>query len=119
MTSVHRLARTPRNQVDMLKKLVLIALACALPGLVSAQAAGDAAKQKVSMCIGCHGIPEYKASFPSVYRVPKIAGQNVKYLENALLAYRKGERSHPTMRGIAGSLSDKDIADLAAYYGAK
>lgn len=71
------------------------------------------------MCIGCHGIPEYKASFPSVYRVPMIAGQNAKYLENALQAYKKGERSHPTMRGIAGSLSDQEIADLAAYYAGK
>ena len=72
-----------------------------------------------AMCIGCHGIPEYKASFPSVYRVPKIAGQSAKYIENALNAYKKGERSHPTMRGIAGSLTDQDIADLAAYYGTK
>jgi cytochrome c553 len=102
----------------MFKKLVLIGLASVLPAVATAQGSGDAARGKVSMCIGCHGIPEYKASFPSVYRVPMIAGQNPKYLENALLAYRKGERSHPTMRGIAGSLSDKDIADLAAYYGA-
>jgi cytochrome c553 len=102
----------------MFKKLVLIGLASALPAIAIAQGSGEAARSKVSMCIGCHGIPEYKASFPSVYRVPMIAGQNPKYLENALQAYRKGERSHPTMRGIAGSLSDKDIADLAAYYGA-
>jgi cytochrome c553 len=33
------------------------------------------------------------------------------------MAYKKGERSHPTMRGIAASLSDQDMADLAAYYG--
>lgn len=102
----------------MFKKLVLIGVASVLPAVVAAQGSGDAARAKVSMCIGCHGIPEYKASFPSVYRVPMIAGQSPKYLENALLAYRKGERSHPTMRGIAGSLSDQDIADLAAYYGA-
>ena len=102
----------------MFKKLVLIGLASVLPAVATAQGSGDVARSKVSMCIGCHGIPEYKASFPSVYRVPMIAGQNPKYLENALQAYRKGERSHPTMRGIAGSLSDKDIADLAAYYGA-
>jgi cytochrome c553 len=37
----------------------------------------------------------------------------------ALNAYKSGERSHPTMRGIAQSLSDQDIADLAAYYGEK
>jgi len=85
---------------------------------VESKAGGDpkAGAEKRSQCIGCHGIPGYKASFPKVYRVPMIAGQNAKYLEAALIAYRKGDRPHPTMRGIAWSLSDTDIADLAAYY---
>ncbi len=78
-----------------------------------------AAEAKVSMCIGCHGIAGYKASFPVVYSVPKIAGQNAKYMENALQAYKKGDRSHPTMRAIASGLSDQDMADLAAYYAAE
>jgi len=30
--------------------------------------------------------------------------------------YKNGDRSHPSMRAIAGSLSDQDIANLAAYY---
>ena len=79
----------------------------------------DDAKTKISMCIGCHEIPGYRASFPSVYQVPMLYGQSSKYIEAALQAYRKGDRSHPTMRAVAGSLSDKDIADLAAYYGTK
>ena len=74
------------------------------------------AKNKIAMCIGCHGIPGYKTAFPEVYPVPKISGQSAKYIENALKAYRKGERNHASMRGIAKSLSDQDIADLAAYY---
>ncbi len=45
-----------------------------------------------------------------------IGGQSAKYIESALQAYRKGDRKHLSMRGIAGSLSDQDIADLAAYY---
>ena len=79
-----------------------------------AKAAHD---QKIAMCIGCHGIPGYKTAFPDVYHVPKIAGQQPVYLVNALKAYKSGERSHPSMRGIAASLSDQDMADLAAYYG--
>ena len=75
-----------------------------------------AGKNKAAMCIGCHGIPGYKASFPSTYNVPMIAGQHAKYLENALIAYQKGERKHPTMKAIAASLSAQDMADLAAYY---
>ena len=79
----------------------------------------ESGQAKASSCIGCHGIPGYKASFPNVYSVPMIAGQSAQYIESALIAYRKGDRSHPTMRAIAGSLSDQDIADLAALYGSK
>lgn len=82
--------------------------------------AGDAAEgaKKTSMCIGCHGIEGYKTAFPEVYSVPKIGGQHPAYIVKALQAYKSGERNHPSMRGIAASLSDKDMADLAAYYSA-
>jgi cytochrome c553 len=84
----------------------------------SAEIVGNAqaAKAKIEMCIGCHGIPGYKATFPEVYQVPMIGGQGAKYLESALQAYKKGDRKHPTMRGIAASLTDQDIADVAAFY---
>lgn len=105
--------------MPMSNKLLIAAglLAAAAPFAASAQGNAEAARDKVSMCIGCHEIPGYKTAFPSVYRVPMIAGQSAKYIEAALVAYRKGDRSHPSMRAIAGSLSDQDIADLAAYYG--
>ena len=80
-----------------------------------AKAAHD---QKIAMCIGCHGIPGYKTAFPEVYHVPKIAGQQPAYIIAALKAYKTGERSHPSMRGISASLTEQDMADLAAYYGA-
>ena len=76
----------------------------------------QAARAKIEMCIGCHGIPGYKATFPEVYQVPMIGGQGAKYIEAALQAYKKGDRKHPSMRGIAASLSDQDIADVAAFY---
>ena len=79
---------------------------------------GDAkaGEKKNAMCIGCHAIVGYQASFPQIYKVPKISGQNAKYIAAALEAYRKGDRKHPTMRAVAGSLTDQDIADLAAFY---
>jgi cytochrome c553 len=79
---------------------------------------GDAAvgKTKAAMCIGCHGIVGYQASFPEIHRVPMISGQGAKYISNALSAYQKGDRKHPTMMSVAASLSDQDMADLAAYY---
>lgn len=73
---------------------------------------------KNAMCTGCHAIKGYQAAFPEVYKVPMISGQSAKYLVTALSAYKKGERKHPTMRGIAQTLSDQDMADLAAYYSA-
>ena len=76
----------------------------------------EAAKSKISMCVGCHGIPDYKTAYPHVYHVPMITGQQPVYIVNALQAYKSGARSHPSMRGIAQSLSDQDMADLAAYY---
>lgn len=99
------------------------ALGCGLllvAGTVLAQSpvkgnAADGAK-KNSMCIGCHGIPEYKTAFPYLYRVPKIAGQNEAYLVAALNAYRSGERNHPSMLAVSKTLTDQDIADLAAFY---
>ena len=75
-----------------------------------------AGEKKIAMCIGCHGIPGYQATFPEIHKVPMIAGQNAKYIAAALTAYAKGERKHPTMRGIAQSLSEQDIADISAFY---
>ena len=103
----------------LLSSIITLAVASVTAFSVQAQEVkGDAkaAEQKIAMCIGCHGIKGYQASFPEVYKVPMISGQNAKYIVNALNAYKKGERKHPTMRGIAESLSDQDIADVAAYY---
>jgi len=75
------------------------------------------AKNKISMCSGCHGIPDYRTAYPEVYYVPMIAGQSPGYIVKALEAYKAGERTHPSMRAIARSLSAQDMADLAVYYG--
>lgn len=101
-----------------MKKLLQISLALATAfGAITAQAQDvKAGEKKIAMCIGCHGIPGYQASFPEVHKVPMIAGQNAKYIVSALQAYAKGDRKHPTMRGIATSLSEQDMNDVAAFY---
>jgi cytochrome c553 len=97
--------------------LGLVLLAAAVPVLAQTPAGNvEAAKSKISMCIGCHGIPGYKTVYPHVYQVPMITGQQPAYIVKALQAYRSGARSHPSMRGIAQGLSDQDMADVAAYY---
>lgn len=113
--------RSNENDLAM-KTLKAITMLLALAGATTLAQAQDvkgdakAGEKKNAMCIGCHGIEGYQASFPLIYKVPKISGQNGKYIAAALDAYRKGDRMHPSMRGVAGSLTDQDIADLAAYY---
>lgn len=79
--------------------------------------AGDAERGKLIgyTCTGCHGIPGYYNAQPA-YHVPKLGGQNADYIEVALQGYRRGTRAHDTMRAQASSLSDQDIADVAAYF---
>ena len=102
----------------LLTTMFALAVAC---GTVSAQAQNVTGKvedgaKKTAMCVGCHGIIGYQASFPEIHKVPKIAGQSATYIRSALTAYKAGDRKHPTMRAIADSLTEQDMADLAAYY---
>jgi len=78
---------------------------------------GDAAAGKAlaNNCTACHGATGI-ASNPAW---PSIAGQKPAYLVNALKAFRAGLREDPMMAGVARSLSDADIANLAAYYAAQ
>ncbi|MCE2947452.1 MAG: c-type cytochrome [bacterium] len=80
---------------------------------------GDArmGAQRAAMCSGCHGISGLRNAYPEVFHFPKIGNQYPEYIVAALQAYRSGERTHPTMRAIASSLTDQAMADLAAFYG--
>jgi cytochrome c553 len=113
--------------------LALAALAA--PGLAAAQAPaqapvaapllpisleGDAARGAVlaETCKGCHGVPASHNAYPA-YHVPKLGGQNADYIEVALQGYRRGTRNHGTMQAQASSLTDQDIADVAAYFASR
>jgi cytochrome c553 len=100
----------------MKRLLPLLACLALSAATFAVEAKGDAANGKTLFytCTGCHGIDNYKNAYPN-YRVPKVGGQNETYLINALTAYRKGERQHPTMRAQAESFTDQEIADIAAY----
>src|SRR5262252_6192579 len=76
---------------------------------------GDPAKgrEKTRMCQGCHGIDGWRTAYPEVYHVPRLGGQHEAYLVKALQEYKNGDRTHPSMRAIAASLSDEDILNLA------
>jgi cytochrome c553 len=98
-------------------RILVTAVAALAAG--SAFAAGDPAvgKGKTFQCEGCHGIPGWKTAFPEVYQVPRLGGQHPAYIVSALKQYQKGDRDHATMRAIAAGLSEKDMEDIAAYYG--
>jgi cytochrome c553 len=90
--------------------------AAAVPAPAGGTGGAKSIEAKAAMCLGCHNIPGYQASFPEVYKVPMIAGQSAGYIAAALNAYKTGDRKHPTMRGIADALTDQDIKDLSAWY---
>ena len=102
-------SRTRNKARASLAAVALFAATAALPA--SGQDAQAGAK-KSAPCQTCHG----KDGLGTLPDAPHLAGQPAIYLERALKAYRSGERTHPSMRAIADSLSDKDIANLAAYY---
>ena len=99
------------NRLALLGGALFLALAS------SSQAAGDpvAGRDKAATCMGCHGVPSYMNAYPT-FHVPKLGGQHAQYLADALKAYRDGARKHSTMQAQAASLSDQDIADIAAYF---
>ena len=110
-----------RNSRKLMRLLAGASIAAFSQGALAQSAAGSAEagrnNRNHAMCTGCHGIPGYRTAYPDVYHVPKIYGQQPAYIVKALQAYTSGERSHPSMRGIAQGLTDTDMADLAAYYG--
>lgn len=95
---------------------ILLALAAASsPQVLLAEGNPEAGKAKSAICATCHGANGI-ATMPSY---PNLAGQNAEYLESALKAYRSKERQgglSMLMHAQAASLSDEDIADLAAFY---
>ena len=102
----------------LLTTMFALGVACVTLSAQAQKVTGNAENggKKTAMCVGCHGIIGYQASFPEIHKVPKIAGQSATYITAALNAYKGGDRKHPTMRAIADSLTEQDIADLSAYY---
>jgi cytochrome c553 len=101
----------------MIRTILVAALAFGASAAL-AQGKDQGFKNAHAICIGCHGIPGYKTAYPDVYHVPKIAGQQPGYIIAALKAYKSGERSHPSMRGVAATLTEKDMKDIAEFYSA-
>ena len=99
-----------------MKTILILALGALFASAVSAAPAGDVerGKQKSQPCAACHGADGNK-TLDGQY--PRLAGQYPDYLAKALREYRDGKRKNAIMAGQAQALKDKDIDDLAAYFG--
>ena len=101
-----------------MKKLALI-LSLLASCSVWAQGSIEAGKAKSQTCVACHGADGNSL----ITQYPKLAGQHEKYLEKQLKELKLGMtrggkqgRNEPVMGAMAMSLSEEDMADLAAYY---
>lgn len=98
-----------------MKKVLMIALAAlAVTSSVSVLAEGnaEAGKQKAAACAACHGADGNSA----VAANPKLAGQQASYIEKQLHNFKNDVRVNAIMTAQSKSLSDQDMADIAAYY---
>lgn len=98
-----------------MKKLIVLAAVATLGMAGAAFAAGDAAagKAKASGCGGCHG-----QNGEGVKPNPPLAGRKEDEMVQAMKDYKSGKHPHAIMKAMMGSMSDQDIANLAAYYAA-
>lgn len=69
-------------------------------------------EQLAGACSACHGF----AGKPVADEWPILAGQHATYLQNQLIAYKKGERVHPLMQAAVAKLPEKEFGALAAYF---
>jgi cytochrome c553 len=102
--------------MSQLMRSLLWVVAGGVLGMNVALAEGnvEAGKVKANTCMGCHGIKGYTNVYPT-YHVPRIGGLSAEYIVSALKAYKSGDRNHATMHAQAASLTDQDMADIAAF----
>jgi cytochrome c553 len=94
---------------------VILSAALLMPAVAGAEGNPERGRKLAYTCLGCHGIENYKNAYPN-YSVPRLGGQHAAYIVAALAEYDAKARWHPTMRGLAATLSDQDKADIAAYF---
>lgn len=99
--------------------VLVLALACALPGMALAAPAGvpvghDSLEQRIKACTACHAPKERHDAF-----FPRIAGKPAGYLYNQLLNFREGRRQYPMMNYMVEHLPDDYLREIAEYFAAQ
>lgn len=100
------MSKTPNRAVSVAVWLLLIIPAVAF-------SADPAAGRKLAgQCKTCHGLD----GIAKIPIAPNLAGESQIYIQNQLKAFRSGKRQHEMMSVVARDLTDKQIADVAAWY---
>ncbi|HEY6095604.1 MAG TPA: c-type cytochrome [Gallionellaceae bacterium] len=102
-----------------MKRLLFAAMAC-LPLYAQAEEAAQTiatqgTKQGTPACQSCHGAD---GGGMAAGGFPRLAGLSEAYLERQLMNFRSGKRTSPIMQPIVATLSEKEVAQLAAYFAA-
>ena len=95
-----------------MKKIIFSLLLALVVTNVSAEGNAEAGKGKSMLCAGCHGATGLNPSA----NFPNLAGQQAEYIVKQLKAFKAGTRIDPTMAPMAATLSEQDMADVAAYF---
>ena len=99
----------------LLRSIIMAGALIAAGPLIDAASAADAVagkKKAAAQCAVCHGIDGI-AKLPEA---PHLAAEQAAYIIKQLKAFKSGERKHEQMSIIAESLSEEDMADVAAWY---
>jgi cytochrome c553 len=99
--------------MKQMKRIVtVLALTLGVAGIAQASGSVTAGQAKAAVCAGCHGVD---GNSPAA-AFPKLAGQHEGYLAAQITDIRDGKRIVPSMGPFVATLTDTDIADLAAYF---
>jgi cytochrome c553 len=107
----HKQDKVTGGVVGIISGLMLFSLSL-ISSTVSAQGDIDAGSEKARACQVCHG-KGGKSTNPTY---PRLAGQHAKYIIKQLKAFKSGTRKDPIMNGMASTLSEKDMEDVAAFF---
>lgn len=103
-------------KLNMLLALAGVAIAgSALANQAQPVAKADPAKAKAiveQVCAACHGADGNSVAAAN----PSLAGQHPEYLQKQLTEFKSGKRANPIMMGMAATLSDDDMRNVAAYF---
>lgn len=106
----------------MMKRITTSLVALLIAGVVQANTEPKAAKPdlaageaKAALCMGCHTADGSRGSAAN----PILQGQHPQYLVKQLMEFKSGIRKNAVMTGMAATLSDADVINVAAFYASK